>query len=279
MFASSQYKGYPWTRHAELAALGYAAAADTGKLSSGSMAPRALLGSYAARRYRADTYRRGVKNHRFMRKTGQLRSGQYRKVGSYGRYTGPAPEKKFMDFTQGATATVTAGVIYPDFCLIGQGVKEDERIGRKCCIYNMNLHFNATIPTTQDPLKPNCIFRLIYFIDHQTNGVVAGVTDILKTANWLSYRNLSQQERFTILKEKWVSMTATGVGDGTTTDVFATERIIKFGIKNKIIMEFGGSTGAITEIKSNSIGLLVIGSTAFGKYDFVSRVRFGDCLT
>ncbi len=116
------------------------------------------------------------------------------------------------------------------------------------------------------------IVRLIMYIDKQTNGAQAAVTDILEASDILSFRNLANTNRFTVLCDKVVTMNIpAGSGNGTTYKHPSMERWVNIYKKVNVPIEYSGVTGVITEIESNNIGILMI--TANSTIDINSRVR------
>ena len=104
--------------------------------------------------------------------------------------------------------------------------------------------------------------RTILYWDKQTNGAGIVTTDLLATSVYNAYRALDSAKRFTTLydKTKTFNTTAIGAGDGTTND---SERVVRDYqcIINKnvfIPIEYSSTTGAITEIKTNNIGILIL---------------------
>ncbi len=208
----------------------------------------------------------------------QRRTGLKRTAGYYSRYSGPAPEKKFLDY-QKAETTATGGIVHSNLNFIAQGVGESQRVGRKCCIFNWNIRLGIVMPKKTSADDTESIVRLICGVDHQTNGAELAVTDLLETATYASYRNLAQQERFTIIKDKFFNINATGIANNVAITTPRASRFWKWSKKCSVTLEFNGATGGIMEIKSNSIFMLLIASTTTAETTMFSRVRFGDCLS
>lgn len=122
--------------------------------------------------------------------------------------------------------------------------------------------------------------RMIIYQDAQTNGAAAAVLDILETANWRSFRNLAQQERFTILSDKVHTMNYTAATI-TSANVIATQessRFIKFNKVCNIPIEFDNtqSDGRLTTQRTNNIGVLFIGENVSITVDYTFRIRYSD---
>ncbi len=225
------------------------------------------------------------RNTRFRQtSTGQKPNRKYRTY--YGTPTrrrhypkGGLQELKFKDTVLIDTIVPTGGAITASPCLIAQGTGEEQRIGRKIIIRSISARFQLQLPSASDQADVNGgdTIRIIIYIDHQANGAVAAVLDILESATYDSYRNLSQKGRFQILKDKWVTFNRlVAVADGTNTSTTPTiVKQIKFYRKVDIPIEYNNTTGSIDEITSNNIGFLYI--TSFGLAGVVNqctRIRY-----
>ncbi len=184
-----------------------------------------------------------------------------------------SPERKFHDLDID-DATIAAGVtVAQDSCnLIAQGVTETTRIGRKCTIRQINWRFDIQINAATASTGTTDIVRILLYLDRQANGATASATDILESADYQSFNNLSNKNRFRTLMDRTYEMNClAGGGDGTTEDYGQTVTEDSFFKKVNIPVEFDSTAGAITEIKSNNIGLLTISRS--GKCSFVSKMR------
>lgn len=200
--------------------------------------------------------------------------GRTRIGGFYGRYAPAGSEMKFHDVAVNG-AIATGGLIVPSLNLIAQGTTESKRIGRKCVIRKIGwkwMVLNAHTVSRHDDT-----IRLIVYLDKQTNGAAAGVTDILETANYQSFRNLANSQRFKILlDDTFDSHTMAGAYTGTT-DTFPNVQISGDFYKDcNIPIEFNNTTGEITEIRSNNLGILLISRIGNCSLDSQVRIRFSD---
>lgn len=190
----------------------------------------------------------------------------------------PTDELKFFDTTKTTTTSSTSGAIFnSSLVLIPQGVTESNRVGRKCVVKRLNMRGNFDLVSATAANQTSDVLRVIVYVDKQTNGAAATVTDILETATYNSFRNLSNTQRFQILYDKSFGLNApSGQGDGTT---FAYGEYAEPWSMNKTLslpIEYNSTTGALTEITSNNIGVLVISKAGAAKFDYVARVRFSD---
>lgn len=210
----------------------------------------------------------------------RLRSlGYHRTGGYYGRYPPLGDEQKFFEDTQDVTVITTAGIIsYISLNRIPQGVTESTRVGRKCVLTKIMLRGYIQATPVLGTSVPCAYTRIIVYLDKQANGATAIVTDILETADEKSFNNLSNSGRFHILKDKNLTLN-THYGAGTDTLNYMVP--FRFFHKCRYPLEFSSTTGAITELRSNNVGVLAITGVASGTVApqvlvLTSRVRFSD---
>ena len=120
--------------------------------------------------------------------------------------------------------------------------------------------------------------RMIMYLDKQANGAAAAVTDILESADWQSFNNLSNSGRFITLMDKSVilnyqNLASDGGGVVSSTN---TAREGAFYKMCNIPLEFSATTGAMGEIRSNNIGVLLISANGQAKFESKIRLRFSD---
>lgn len=188
-------------------------------------------------------------------------------TGYYGRISGS--EMKFLDTTY-SQGSDDAGQILGSANLIAQGAGESQRVGRKVMLKKISIRGYVQSANTANQ---NDYVRLICYLDKQCNGANAAVTDILETDAINSFNNLANKSRFKILRD----MKFSSKDYSTTGQVFMP---FEENIKCNIPLEFDGATGAITEIRSNNIGFLLIGQqdTAANPFTvtYTTRVRYSD---
>lgn len=218
-------------------------------------------------------------------------AGRYRKSGFYGRYPGAGGpvtggELKFHDIDwDQAAADWTAGKISntSSLILIGQGVTESTRIGRKAVIRSIGWRGQLELIAQSTVGLPNSV-RVMLIQDKQCNGaapLVATTAGVLASANYQSFNNLANKGRFKVLMDKTYAMNVIGsAGDGTSNDAAAVERNFTFFKKCNIPIEYSGtaSPAVITEVRTNNIfGLLIAGDAGANiKLDSKFRFRFAD---
>ncbi len=206
--------------------------------------------------------------------------GVDRTGGFYGRFSGRGGELKFHDVDLDDAVVANTGVVTDSICLIAQGVTESTRVGRRCTIRSIYWKYRVDLPEVNNVTTPNTIdqVRVILFVDKQCNGATAATLDILETANVHSFRNLANQSRFTILLDKLVNLRwATLAADAANTfDMAEVVTEHSFYKKCNIPLEFSDVTGAITEIRSNNIGVLLQGLNGTAGFISKFRLRFSD---
>lgn len=204
--------------------------------------------------------------------------GFQRTSGFYGRFTGPNAELKFHDLDIDDTVVAQAGSIAEDSCnAIAQGVTESQRIGRKCTIRSIAWRFDLQIPNVDQSTASAEVIRVILYLDKQCNGATAAVTGILESADYQSFNNLANKSRFRTLMDRTYSLKhQAGAWDGTGTDWSQDIMNDSFFAKCNIPIEFDADTGAITEIRSNNIGVLLISRAGVGSFLSKMRIRYSD---
>lgn len=212
------------------------------------------------------------------------RSGYARTGGYYGRFapvvTG-SPELKFHDIDIDDAAIATNGTIAEDSCNgIAQGVTESQRVGRKCVIRSINWRWTIRKPSiTSVGFGSDCV-RVILYLDKQCNGATASVTDILESDDYQSFNNLANKGRFKILMDRSYNVNSPGAaGDGVANDLVSVEMNDSFYKKCNIPLEFDSTTGAITEVRSNNLGVLLLsrdGTNTTVSFASKMRLRFSD---
>ncbi len=206
--------------------------------------------------------------------------GRDRVGGFYGRFAGANAELKFHDVDLDDAVVDVGGTITPTINIIIQGITESTRIGRKCTIKSVWWHALATLPELDAGVTPNTSdqLRCIIYLDKQANAATAVVTDILETASWQSFKNLANQMRFVYLLDKvytlnYQGLASDGAGVVSQASVYKT---IPFYKACDIPIEYSGTTGAIGEIRSNNIGVLLISASGQVTLQSKFRLRFSD---
>ena len=209
-----------------------------------------------------------------------FRAGRDRVGGYYGRFAGANAELKFKDTTVDDAVIAAGGVITNSVNLVAQGTGESERIGRKCTIRSINWRGSLSLPLLELEGGPGAAerIRLIMYVDKQTNGATATQAGILESTNYDSYRNLANSGRFTILMDKFITLNYATLSHFAVNS-FSMAQVTKqfsFSKKCSIPLEFDNTVGAITELRSNNIGILIMSEGGSGALLSQVRLRFSD---
>lgn len=178
-----------------------------------------------------------------------------------------------------SSAPETTGTIWSSSLInIVQGTGESQRIGRKVTVSGIGLHWTANLQVQSEAQFASDTYRVILYQDKQTNGTAAVPSDLLEApVSILSFRNLANSNRFRILYDKNFEINAkTG---GETASVFTTGQITaipKMWVATNVACEFSGTTGNISEIRSNNFGILVLSTNQRVTLFIQSRVRYTD---
>lgn len=208
------------------------------------------------------------------RRAGAL--GYTRQVGYYGRYNTDSKELKFFDGVKTQQQAATTGTIYDDSLLhIVQGISESERIGRKVTVKRISMKGQIELPEQTATSAGSDRLRIVIYKDKQTNGAAATVADLLQSADIDSFRNLENSGRFQFLYDKTIAINASAAaGNGTANDSFNIVRHMKWNKELNLSIEYSSTTGAITELRSNNIGVMCISDQGRATFLYSWRARY-----
>lgn len=193
-----------------------------------------------------------------------------------GLYSPRIQEMKWFDVS-GSTNMGATGSIIESFNKVVQGTGESQRIGRKLNILSMYFKFQILLPNSTDPTLSECNYRIVIYQDKQANGASATTTSLYTNPSIVAFRNLSENNRFNILYDKRGHLNSTAGSYNGTTNVFAAQSIsTKFYKKSSIPIEFNSTTGAMTEIRSNNIGIVCFSEAGLCNLSYISRIRYTD---
>ncbi len=210
----------------------------------------------------------------------KFRPGKDRTGGFYGRYAVGGGELKFHDVDLDDAVIASGGTVTASINLIAQGVTEKTRVGRKCTIRSINWRFNISLPERDaiaDP-EPAETVRVIMFQDKQCNGAAAPILQISEVQNYQTFNNLANAGRFRTLVDRTYDMNAPALASDGAGVVSQTEWNVNgtFFKKCNIPLEFDNTTGAITELRSNNIGVLLYSRSGIASFESKIRLRFSD---
>lgn len=244
-------------------------------------AQMATNGGYPKRR----RYGRAAFGARSARTSISPRNLGFTRIGGYYRGNQVLQgELKFHDVDLDDAVIAAAGTVVPTINIIPQNNTESGRVGRKSVIKAINWRYNVGLPETTLAAGPNDpdIVRVVLYVDKQCNGATSAVTDILETANFLSFNNLANKMRYNILMDRvhvlnYHTLAAAGavntMADGKTVQYYT------FYKKCNITIEFDNSdpNGILTSQRSNTIGVLLISKAGIATlFQSKFRLRFTD---
>jgi hypothetical protein len=217
------------------------------------------------RRYRSSNGKAMAKKRRT--------TGYTRRSGYYGRYSPLGTELKFLDTTWNVNPSATGQIVLDSVNEVAAGTGESQRVGRKVTIKSINMRFVPNLNSTASAANTDDGMRVILYHDKQCNGAAPNVVDILESADYLSFNNLSNKNRFRILMDKYVDLSSASGISATFGKIAKTKQ---FYMKCNIPIEFSSTTGGIAEIRSNNIGVLCISDKGVSDVNGNVRIRFSD---
>lgn len=185
------------------------------------------------------------------------------------------PELKAIDVDPTTTTITSTGTLV---LLNGaaQGTDFTNRIGRK--IKMTSLFIRAFI-YPEDDITLESLLRVSIVYDSDANGAAPAITDILKSASPIALMNLNNRDRFEVLMDKQYMI---GKTNNTATQALTNGNNL-FDFKEYITLDhdtiFGGTGATIADIKTGSIYLMMISSTAgtdCPNMSYATRIRFND---
>jgi len=201
--------------------------------------------------------------------------GFVRTSGAYGRSLPRSGELKYFDSTVVGTISTT-GAILTSANLIPQGTGENQRIGRTVTVKSIQMKGIFTQPPSDDLF--NDYVQLALVQDTQANGTQPAYADVYTAANNInSMLNLDNSQRFKVLKV-WRFPLEAKTFNSTSNNWAETKKGVSFYKRVNIPITFSGTTGVITEVRSNNLCWALIGNSVNNAnlYDMTIRLRFDD---
>lgn len=159
-------------------------------------------------------------------------------------------------------------------------------IGRKVVVKSLECIGEIKLPAQNNGDNP-VVVRVVFYVDHQTNGAATLTGELFQDNDFFSFLNLSQGKRFTIIYDK-VIKTAVNGGAGSSAPgdliTFAGDVVIfRFKKKLNLPVMFSSTGVNIANITSNNISMMVItnGTTGPGALQQAGvaarlRIRYKD---
>ncbi len=207
-----------------------------------------------------------------------VQPGFTRSAGFFGRF-GIGGELKFHDLDIDDATIASGATIAQDSCnKIAQGVTEVQRIGRKCTVRSINWRFQISTNVQSNTASPATeVVRVILYLDKQANGATATTAAIVESDDFQTFNNLANKSRFRTLMDRTYPLQLMAASGADATAEWAGENVTDtFFKKVNIPIEFDSTTGAITEIRSNNIGVLLLGKQGLAVFASKMRIRFSD---
>ena len=157
-------------------------------------------------------------------------------------------------------------------------------MGARCTVTDINVKgvINWQTGMAATTLQ-TVLIKMVIVLDKQANGANCTWSDVYNGTTPFSPRNLTNSQRFEVLKEWMLQPTVVATG---TADNWASAAIsctspptkFKFNKKCNIPLEFSSTTGAITEIRSNNITLMAVSYAGDDIHTLTGtfRVKFRD---
>lgn len=215
----------------------------------------------------------------------------------------PNGEVKFHDngepyttLTNTSTTTTPPYIQIPSFCLIPQGDLNHQRNGAKIMLTKLTFRYGLMVDTNSNiafnsVVQTSSTWRVILYIDTQTNGAAAGIGDVFDTsiANEHAfdvYNNLYNTGRFKTLMDKYINLDGIpSTYDSFTKTFYQAGQMKEFKktIPLNLPVTFTGSDGTLGTIRTNNIGCFVFCNSFGGttdatqrKFAYRFRLRFTD---
>lgn len=182
----------------------------------------------------------------------------------------------FFDTTVAATTVAAAGtVLSPSLCLMQVGTAENSRVGNRVKITSIHVRGEITLPPSAVAAVTEQV-RIMVVLDRQSNGAAPTIVQILASADFRSFNNMDNKGRFQTLAEEVVQMNyQTGVNATPAWAAFgAVLNMNKKGLG--IGIQYGASTGAVTDLRTNNIAIVAISSAGAATVGYIARVRYED---
>jgi len=149
--------------------------------------------------------------------------------------------------------------------LIAQGSGSNNREGRKVVVKGVQTNLTFLQRPSISQAETAQSLRVIHYLDKQCNGAVPLVTDLFATLTSLTppeggvnmLYSLDNSQRFVILDDYSLDLNSSAT---LQVNSVAVQKAKTTKITCNIPLEFSGTENKISNIRSNNIGIIVIGS-------------------
>jgi len=201
----------------------------------------------------------------------------------------PNGEIKFHDngapyttLTTVSTTTTPPHSQIQSFLLIPQGDLSHQRNGNRIMVTKLTFRFGCMIDTNthdnwNNVVKTSSTWRVILYVDTQTNGAAAAIGDLFDTsiANEHAFdvfNNLDNKGRFKTLMDKYINLESTAITfNGTQYLQPGVMKEFKKSIPLNLPVTFSGTDGSLGTIRTNNIGCFIFCNSFGGNTDVTQR--------
>jgi len=149
------------------------------------------------------------------------------------------------------------------------GTAVNQRVGNNIKLEELQLRFQATGDTTAGDLDPACT-RVLIVVDHQCNGALPAVTDVLLQASVISHYNYNNVRgcgagsgsRFQILKDDVITFNPMPYYNGTSSLAAGMSYFRSWKFKKLPFIQYDANAGAITDLCSKNVFMLTVSDDA-----------------
>lgn len=186
------------------------------------------------------------------------------------------PEMKSLDAVLSITSTSSAAQLIGQFLAVSTGTAADQRIGKNITLKKICIRGNISyFPNISYNGQPTYDMWLV--LDTQTNGALPTVLDVFDNLfAWLAFPNIMNTSRFIILKHWSLSQNLQAIYAAAPAITALHWKIDEEIDLPNVKMTYSGTTGAITEIKSNNL-LVIAGGFVYSpggdSYELDATVR------
>lgn len=153
----------------------------------------------------------------------------------------------------------------------GEGI--NQRIGREISIHQ--LYFRGAFIERGN--NPTARFRLIIYIDHQTNSLDnLAITDILNADEFDSNNNITNSKRFTILTDFTTMFKAIPIWDGSVVTFAVQEELWEYSVRfdEPLIVRYSSDADSATAILENNVSMIFVASEDDQHFRHSVEVRY-----
>lgn len=190
-------------------------------------------------------------------------------------------ELKYKDQTTNVLLDTSGiSVINPNLNIV-RGTADTERIGSRITLKSLQLNgwIRLTANAALTAINGSTMATIYIVLDKQANGATALFNDVFDSYNGLTLLDMSNRDRFSLLKKMVVPLYATAVDDTANVIAGPSKYFTCYQKMNVPIQYTSANTdGAVSGIQDNNIVVFANIAAADGTYTMFlqSRIRFQD---